>query len=142
MLKQTSDTLTIWYKELTHWKRPWCWERLKAGRERDDRGWDGWIASPMRWTWLWVGSGSWLWTGKPGMLQSMGSQRFRHGWPTELKLKSLCILKSLIVFTCTVLFLFDQIQYRFNNFSDCIQRPYFRLPDSIYAFFLYKCFRV
>ena len=44
---------------LTHWKRPWCWERLKAGGEEDDRGWDGWMASPTQWTWVWVNSGSW-----------------------------------------------------------------------------------
>ena len=57
---------------MTHWKRPWCWERLKAGGEGDDRGWDGWIASPTWWTWVWTSSGSWWWTGKPGVLQSMG----------------------------------------------------------------------
>ena len=50
-------------------------ERLKAGRERDDRGWDGWMASSTRWTWVWASFGSWWWTGKPGVLQSMGSQR-------------------------------------------------------------------
>ena len=59
---------------LTHWKRPWCWERLKTGGEGDDRGWDGWMASLTRWTWVLVSSGSWWRTGKPGMLQSMGSQ--------------------------------------------------------------------
>ena len=58
-----------WCEELTHWKRPWCWERLKAGGEGDDRGWDGWMASPTRWTWVWASSGSWWWTGKPGVLQ-------------------------------------------------------------------------
>ena len=67
-----SNTLATWYKELMHWKRPWCWERLKAGREVDDRGWDGWMASPTRWARLWVNSGRW--TGRPSMLQSMGSQ--------------------------------------------------------------------
>ena len=61
-------------RDLTHWKRPWCWERLKAGGEEDDRGWDGWMASPTQWTWIWVNSWSWWWTGKPGVLQSMGSQ--------------------------------------------------------------------
>ena len=60
-----------------YWKRPWCWERLKAGGEGDDRGWDGWMASPMRWTWIWASSGSWWWTGKPGVLQSMGLQRIK-----------------------------------------------------------------
>ena len=48
-------------------KRPWCWERLKAG-EGDDRGWDGWMALPTWWTWVWTSSGSWWWTGKPGIL--------------------------------------------------------------------------
>ena len=57
---------------LTHWKRPWCWEGLGAGGEGDDRGWDGWMASPTRWTWVWVNSGSWWWTGRPGVLWFMG----------------------------------------------------------------------
>ena len=55
-------------------KRPWCWERLKAGGEGDSRGWDGWTASPIQWTWVWASSGRWR-TGKPGVLQSMRSQR-------------------------------------------------------------------
>ena len=78
-----SSTLAIWCKELTHWKRPWFWERLKAGGEGDNRGWDGWMASPIWWTWVWVSSRSWWWTGKPGMLQSMGLQRVKHNWVTE-----------------------------------------------------------
>ena len=69
---------------MTHWKRPWCWERLKAGGEAGDRGWDGWMASPTQWTWVWVGLESWWWTGKPGVLQSMGSQRVGHNWAIEL----------------------------------------------------------
>ena len=73
-----------WCKELTHWKRPWCWERLKAGGEGDDRGWDSWMASTTQWTWVWASSGSWWSTGKPGVLQSMGSQRVGHNWATEL----------------------------------------------------------
>ena len=81
-----SNTLATWWEELTHWKRPWCWERLKAGGEGDDRGWDGWMASPTWWTWVWVGSWSCWWTGKPGRLQSMGSQRVRHEWATVLKI--------------------------------------------------------
>ena len=84
MLKLNSTTLATWCKELTHWKRPWCWERLKAGGEGDNRGCDGWMASPTLWTWVWVISRSWWWTGKPGMLQSMGSQRVRRDWATEL----------------------------------------------------------
>ena len=75
------DTLATWCEELTHWKRPWCWERLKAG-EGDDKGLDGWIASPTQW--IWISSRSWWWTGKLGMLQSMGSQRVGHDWVTEL----------------------------------------------------------
>ena len=80
-----SNTLATWFEELTHLKRPWCWERLKVGGEGDDRGWDGWMASPTQWTWVWVNSGSWWWTGRPGVLQSMGSQRVGHVWVTELK---------------------------------------------------------
>ena len=79
-----SNTLATWYEELTHLKRPWCWERLRAGGEGDDRGWDGWMASPTQWTWVWVNSGSWWWTGRPGMLQSMGSQRIGHDSATQL----------------------------------------------------------
>ena len=66
-----SNTLATWCKKLTHWKRPWCWERLRAGGEGDNRGWDGWMASPAQWTWVWVNSGGWWWTGGPDMLQSM-----------------------------------------------------------------------
>ena len=66
------------------WKRPWCWERLRARREGDDRGWDDWMAWPTRWTWVWVDSGSWWWTGKPGVMQFMGLQGVGHAWVTEL----------------------------------------------------------
>ena len=62
--------LSTWCEELTHLKRPWCWERLRAGGEGDNRGWDGWMASLTQWTWVWVSSRSWWWTGKPGVLQS------------------------------------------------------------------------
>ena len=79
MLKPNLQTSATWCEELTHWRRPWCWEILMAGGEGDVRGWDGWMASATRWTWVWASSGSW-WTGKPGMLQSMGSQRVRHDW--------------------------------------------------------------
>ena len=69
----SSNPLATWCEELTHWKRPWCWERLKA-EVKGMTGWDGWMASPTQWTWVWVNSRSWWWTGRPGMLQSMGSQ--------------------------------------------------------------------
>ena len=67
-----SNTLAIWCVEPTHRIRPWCWERLKAGGEGDDRGWDGWMASQTQWTWVWANSGRQWRTGKPGVLQSMG----------------------------------------------------------------------
>ena len=70
-----SNTLTTSCEELTHWKRHWCWEGLGAGGEGDDRGWDGWMASPTRWTWVWVNFGSLWWIGKPAMLQFMELQR-------------------------------------------------------------------
>ena len=85
MLDLKSSTLTTSCEELTHWKRLWCWERLGAGGEGDDRGWDGWMASLTRWTRVLVNSGSWWWTGRPGMLQFMGSQGVGHNWATELK---------------------------------------------------------
>ena len=67
--------------------RPWCWERLRAGGEGDDRGGDGWMASLTQWTWVWVDFGSWWWTGRPGVLWFMGSQRVGHDWATELNCK-------------------------------------------------------
>ena len=76
-----SNSLATWCEELTHWKRPWCWERVKLGRKGNERGGDGCMASSMQ---VWAGSGSWWWTGKPGMLQSMGLQRVRYDWETEL----------------------------------------------------------
>ena len=69
-------------------KRPWCWERLKVGGEGEGKGWDGWKASPTWCTWVWTSSRSWWWTGKPGMLQFMGSQRVGHNWVTELNWKT------------------------------------------------------
>ena len=78
-----SKTLAIWCKELTYWKRPWCWERLRAGGERDNRGWDGWMASPMQWLSL-----SRLWElvmdREACLLESMRSQTFRHDWAIEV----------------------------------------------------------
>ena len=75
-----SNTLATWCEELTHLKRPWCWERLKAGGEGDDMGWDGWMASPTQLTWVWVNSGSWWWTGRPGVLQSESDTTERLNW--------------------------------------------------------------
>ena len=93
-------------KELTHWKRPWCWEILKAEGEGEDKGWDGWMASPTQWTWVWVNFGNWWWTGRPGVLHSTGLQRVRHDWATELNWteKWLLNVKKKIInhnFVCT-----------------------------------------
>ena len=82
-----TNTLTTWWEELTRWKRSWCWERLKAGGKGGNRGWDGWMTSPTQRTWVWVDSKSWWWTGRPGVLWFMGSQRVRHNWATELNWK-------------------------------------------------------
>ena len=79
-----AETPILWPPDAKNLKRPWGWERLKAGGEGDDRGWDGWMASLTQWAWVWVNSGSWQWTGRPGVLQSMGSQRVRHNWATDL----------------------------------------------------------
>ena len=82
----SSSTLATWYEEVTHLKRPWCWEKLRTGGEGDDRGWDGWMASLIQWTWVWVDSGSWWWTGRPGVLQLIGlqSRTWLSDW-TELR---------------------------------------------------------
>ena len=86
--------LKLWPPDAKNWlirKDPDCWERLKAGGEGDDRGWDGWMASPTSGTWIWASSGSWWWTGRPDVLQSMGSQRVRHDWETELNWTEDCL---------------------------------------------------
>ena len=93
-----SSTLATWCEELTHLKRPWCWERLRTGGEWDDSEWDGWMASPTHWTWVWVDSGSWWCTGRPGMLWFMGSQRVRHDWVTELNWSLKKAIVSVILF--------------------------------------------
>ena len=88
MLRMKLQYLATWCEEPTHGKRPWCWERLKAGEE-DDRWWDGWMASLTQWIWVWTSSGRWWRTGTPGVLQSMGLQRVRHDWVTEQQ--QLCV---------------------------------------------------
>ena len=82
-----AETPILWPPDAKNWlfgKRLWCWKRLKAGGEGDNRGWDGWMASPTWWTWVWASSGSWWWTRKPGTLQSTVSQRVGHYWVTQL----------------------------------------------------------
>ena len=91
-------------------KRPWCWERLKAGRERDNREWDGWMTSLKWWMWVWVGSGSWWWIGKPGVLQSMRSQKVGHDWVTKLNWTELSFDFQLLLFLIWI-FNFKQTAY-------------------------------
>ena len=100
-----SNTLATWCEELTHWKwgmswliPTWCWERLRAGGEGDDRGWDGWMASSIQWTWVWVDSGSWWWTGRPGLLQFMGSQRVGLNWTSQHS--EMCISMHACILSC------------------------------------------
>ena len=91
-----TPSLATWCEEMTYWKRPLCWERLKAGREGDDRGWDGWMTSPTWWTWVWASSRNWWWTGKPGVVQSHGvakSWTWLSNW-TELKRSPVILRKK------------------------------------------------
>ena len=84
MLKLKLNSLGTWCEVMTHWKRPFCWERLNAEGEGYDRDKISWMASPTRQTWVWESSGNWWWTGKPAVPQPMGWQRVGHDWATEL----------------------------------------------------------
>ena len=88
-----SNTLATSCEELTHWKRPWCWEGLGAGGEGADRGWDGWMASPTRWAGAWVNSGNWWWTGRPGVLRYMETQS--RTWLSDWTELMFVLLRSL-----------------------------------------------
>ena len=109
--------LLMW--KLTHWKRPWSWERLKAGGDRDNRGWDGWVALPTQWTWVWASSGSWWWTGKPGLWQSMGLQRVRHDWVTELNFFGWPSLVSQLIKNLPVM---QETWVRFLGWEDLLEK--------------------
>ena len=102
MLKLKLQYFATSCEELTHWKRLWCWEGLGAGEEGDNRGWDGWMTSLTRWTRVWVNSGSWCWTGRPGVLRYMRSQRVGHDWATELNWTELSIHFRGISYPCPV----------------------------------------
>ena len=97
---ETLILLATCCEELTHWKRPWYCERLKAGGEGDDRGWDGWMASLTQWTWVWANSGRQWKTRKPDVLQSMGSQRVRHNLVTEQQQQ--IVIHPLSILKCQV----------------------------------------
>ena len=147
--------MATWYEELTHLKRPWCWKRLKAGGVGDDRGWDGWMATPTQWTWVWVDSGIWWWTGRPGVLWFTGLQRVRHDWVTELNWTELGIIKILWDLVPAYLFIpLPAIIPRASHTIDlehcflfCISLFIYHIvclplgmPDSLYAH-PYYCFR-
>ena len=120
-----SNTLATWCEELTLLKKPWCWERLKAGEEGDYRGWDGWIASPTQWTWVWVHSGVGDGQGSLALLQSMGSQRVRHDWAAKLTSTELC--------TCSVNVSCVKVKcLKKNNTSDPFSKKW-SLPATPYS---------
>ena len=96
-----AETPILWPLHAKSWKRPWYWEGLGAGGEGNDRGWDGGMASPTWWTWIWVNSRSWWWTGRPGVLRFMGSPRVRHNWVNELNwTDKTCEFYPFIIFYC------------------------------------------
>ena len=115
----------LWPPDVKSWligKRPWCWERLKVKGEGDDRGWDGWMASPTWWTWIWVSSGRWWWKGRPGVLRCMGVAK-SWTWPSNWnglnpKISSLYVmhLKIIQYFKPTILQLNKQINKQNNTF--------------------------
>ena len=113
------NTLATWCEQLTHLKNPWCWERLRAGGEGDNRGWDGWMVSPIQWTWVWVYSGSWWRTGRPSRLQSMRLQRVGHDWTTKLKYLAISFLENKI--------------YTLNKFWSPIQCSSYVLPTKQFS---------
>ena len=93
-----AEAPTLWppdAKNWLNWKRPWCWERLRAGAEGGDRGWVDWMASPTQWTWVWANSGREWRTGKPGLLQSIVSQRVGHDWVTEQQQRGCKVLRYM-----------------------------------------------
>ena len=99
-----AETPVLWPPHAKIWLigKDWCWEGLGAGGEGDHRGWDGWMASLTRWTWVWVNSGSGWWTGRPGVLRFMGSQRVRHDWVTELNWTEATLTKKYCVLVVNV----------------------------------------
>ena len=107
MLKLKLQSFGHLMQRADSFERPWCWERLRAGGEGDNRGWDGWMASPTQWAWVWMDSGSWWWTRRAGVLQFMGSQKVKHEWATELSWLSIrrkygikCFISGNLFWNC------------------------------------------
>jgi len=127
-----SSTLATSCEELTHWKRLWYWEGLGAGGEGDDRGWDGWMASPTWWMWVWVNSGRWWWTGRPGVLQFMGSQRVGHDWATELNWLYITVVLSFYCFLSSIVWIYH------HNLSIFILKVTWTLSSELLWTLLYN----
>ena len=125
MLKLNLQYFGIWCKALTHWKRLWCWERLKAEGEEDDRGWNSWMASLTWWTWVWASLGSWWWTGKLGVLQSWGHKKL----DTTERLNN-----SYIFNFWETLYYFPKWLHQFTIPQQCMNIP-FSLPHHQHIFF-------
>ena len=104
----SSNSLATWCEELTHWKRPWCSEGMQAGGDWDNRGWDDEMASPTQWTWVWANSRNEWRTGKPSVLQFMGSQRIGHNLVTEKQ------QKCLLYYRCFILSLVQSFQWSYK----------------------------
>ena len=120
-LKLSYFGLLMWWTD--SFEKTWCWERLNEGGEGDNRGWDGWMASPTQWTWVWVDPGSWWWTGRPGVLWFMGSQRVGHDWATELNWKDVSFPFSWAPWT--KIWNIDKISFY------CILIPFFEFQHSL-----------
>jgi len=130
-----AETPVLWSPHVKSWLigTDWCWEELGAGGKGDDRGWDGWIASLTRWTWVWVNSGSWWWTGRPCMLRFMGSQRVGHDWATGLNWNQMWIIELIVLsFICLRLCHHSYVIRMFENLP-------WQMPElqGLYLFFLY-----
>ena len=123
VLKLKLQNLVTWCEELTHWKRPWCWERLKVGGEGDNRGWDGWMASLTQRTWVWVNSVSWWWTGRPGVLSPWGckeSDTTQLNW-NELSSHTLDIFSRVSFW---IFFFFSNMDVRYFPNQVVVSSPF------------------